>query len=134
MTIDKAKFEGALAQIGLTEDSVIDLENSTHDADANDPYEEEFTSVHTLFSNIRQWANQKILEANQEQVMNGFLSELKVVFDKYAAKLEVGSSESGYGSSYGTGETVGVKLTAVLDGITASKEINKSVIVGSDLV
>lgn len=67
--------------------------------------------------------------------MNGFLSELKVVFDKYSAKLEVGSSTEGYGVDYGNASPDGgVRLSATLDGVTATKEINKVVIVSGDLV
>lgn len=134
MTIDRAKFEAVLSQLTLAENGVIALENSAHDADASHPFETEFTGVHQTLENVRTWANQKILEADQEAVMNGFLSELKVVFDKYAAKMEVGSDESGYGESYGTGGTVGVKFTATLDGVTATKEINKAIIVSGDLI
>lgn len=133
MTIDKTKFEAVLSQLTLTENSVIALENSAYDVDASHPFETEFTGVHQTLEDVRVWANQKILEADQETVMNGFLNELKVVFDKYTAKMEVGSDETGYGESYGTGGTAGVKLTATLDGVTATKEINKAVIVGEDL-
>lgn len=133
MTIDKAKFEEVLSQLTLTENSVIALENSAYDADAGHPFETEFTGVHQTLEDVRIWANQKILEADQETVMNGFLSELKVVFDKYATKMEVGSDESGYGESYGTGGTAGIKFTATLDGVTSTKEINKAVIVSGDL-
>jgi hypothetical protein len=80
-------------------------------------------------------AQDKLDLIEQEEVMQGFLSELKVVFDKYTAKIELGSTETGYGLSYGEGETaVGIKLTATFEGITATKEINKSVIVSGDLV
>jgi hypothetical protein len=132
LTIDKTKYQAIIEQADFTEGNVSDLEVLTQAV--GNPYESEFTGIYATFDDIRIWANGKIAEANQEEVMTGFLSELKVVFDKYAAVLEVGSSESGYGSSYGTGETVGIKLTAVLDDVTATKEINKAVIVGSDLV
>ena len=80
-------------------------------------------------------AQDKLDLIEQEEVMTGFLSELKVVFDKYTAKIELGSTETGYGLNYGEGETaVGIKLTATLDGVISTKEINKSVIVSGDLV
>lgn len=134
MTIDKTAFELILVKVASSENAISALEQSVDEVDTENTFTEEFLNLYADIDSIKQWANQKILEADQEQVMNGFLSELKVVFDKYAAKLEVGSSESGYGTSYGTGETAGVKLTAVLDGVTASKEINKAVIVTEDLV
>jgi len=134
LTIDKSKFQAVIEQIVLTEDSNALLKSLVDQADESDPFITDFEVIEYKIEQIRVWASQKILEANQEMVMNGFLSELKVVFDKYAAKLEIGSSESGYGTSYGTGGTAGVKFTATLDGVIASKVINKSVIVGSDFV
>lgn len=134
MTIDKSKFQAVIEQITNSWTEIQALSDTVNLADAENTFADEFSQIYANLTSVEQWANQKILEANQEMVMNGFLNELKVVFDKYAAKLEIGNSESGYGTSYGTGGTAGVKFTATLDGVTASKEINKSVIVGGDLV
>lgn len=133
MTIDKTKYQAIIEQADFTEGNVSDLEVLTQAV--GNPYESEFTGIYATFDDIRIWANQKILESEQEQVMTTFLAEMKVVFDKYTAKLEVGSSTDGYGVDYGNGTVnAGVKFTATLDGVTATKEINKTVIVGSDLV
>ncbi|MNV66456.1 hypothetical protein D3C71_1592110 [compost metagenome] len=67
--------------------------------------------------------------------MTSFLSELKVVFDKYTAKIEIGNSTTGWGMNYGEGETAtGFMLTATFEGVISTREINKSVIVSGDLV
>lgn len=134
MTIDKAKFEAVLSQLDAVKNSTALLGDKVDSADPDNTFSVDFDVILYKFEAIEDWANQKILEADQETVMNGFLSELKVVFDKYAAKMEVGSDETGYGESYGTSGTTGVKLTATLDGVTSTKEINKAVIVSGDLV
>lgn len=133
MTIDKTAFELILAKVASSENAISALEQSVDEVDTEDTFTEEFLNLYADIESIKDWANQKILEADQETVMNGFLSELKVVFDKYAARMEVGSDESGYGTNYGGGNSVGVKFVATLDGVTASKEINKAVIVSGDL-
>lgn len=135
MTIDKTLLENVLAQIALTEESVTSLEQSVTTADAEHPLDTEFTSIYVNIDDIRTWAYQRLLETNQEEVMSNFLAELKLVFDKYSAKIEIGSNSTGYGEAYGEGETaVGIKLTATLDGVSVTKEINKSTIVSGDLV
>lgn len=130
----KEQLQEIIAKVSVAETALGSLDISTQPVDVDDELSPQFEAIYDSVGIIRAWASQKILEEDQEQVMNGFLGELKVVFDKYAAKLEIGNSESGYGTSYGTGGTAGVKFTATLDGVTASKEINKSVIVGGDLV
>ena len=135
MTIDKAKFQAVIEQVDFTEGNLSDLEVLTNAADAGNSFEPDFTAIYATFGDIRIWANAKILEADQEKVMSDFLAEMKVVFDKFSAKIEIGSDATGYGESYGYGETaVGIKLTAIFDGVTSTKEINKQVIVSGDLV
>lgn len=134
MTIDKTKFLAVINQITNSWSEIQALSDTVNLADPENTFGAAFSQIYGNLNSVEEWANAKILEADQETVMNGFLSELKVVFDKYAARMEVGSDESGYGESYGTGGTVGVKFTATTDGVTASKEINKAVIVSGDLV
>jgi hypothetical protein len=135
LTIDKVKLNAVLAAADNASDYVNILSGSVMLADPDNQFNSTFINIFEGIESIEAWANQKLLEANQEEVMTGFLSEMKVVFDKYTAKIELGSTETGYGEAYGEGETaVGIKLTAVLAGVTATKEINKSVIVSSDLV
>lgn len=135
MTIDKVKFEAVLTQLSIVQDAATLLGDDVDAADSENTFGVLFNSIFGNLASVEEWANGKIAEANQEEVMTGFLSELKVVFDKYTAKIELGSTETGYGLNYGEGETaVGIKLTASFEGVTATKEINKSVIVSGDLV
>lgn len=96
-------------------------------------YEEVLTAQQSIL-NVEDWATKQIEIINQEAVINNFLSELKDVFEKYKAKLEVLDEESGYGEGYGQGELNGVRFTATTDGVTGSKDILKGVIVSDDLV
>lgn len=134
MTIDKSKFQAVIEQITNSWTEIQALSDTVNLADAENTFADEFSQIYSNLTGVEHWANQKILEADQETVMNGFLSELKVVFDKYTAKMELGSNQSGYGTNYGGENSVGVKFTATLDGVTSTKEINKAVIVSGDLV
>ena len=96
---------------------------------------DQLTFINNNLLAIEAAAQIKLDVIEQEQVMASFLAEMKVVFDKFSAKIEVGDSVDGYGQNYGGGTSgVGIRLTATLDGVTSTKEINKSVIVSGDLV
>lgn len=135
MTIDKVKFQNVLDQATNSWTEIQALKDTVNLADPDNAFNETFLNIFTSLSEVETWANAKLLEAEQEQVMNSFLADMKVVFEKYSAKLEVGSTEDGYGKDYGNGaSSTGVKFTAMLDGVTATKEINKVVITSEDLV
>lgn len=129
------QYQAVIDQADFAESNVSDLEVLITGADPEHGFTTEITQILTTFDDIRTWADGKILEAEQAQVMAGFLGELKVVFEKYSAKLEIGSDDTGYGSSYG-GDTdgFGVKFTATLNNVSAVKTIEKAVIVSGDLV
>lgn len=133
---DVMLYEAVVTKANNAQTLVDALSTAIFDADPTEiTFEPDFDAIQTTINNVVAWANQKILEADQEEVMVDFLSELKVVFEKYTAKIEIGSDTTGYGEGYGEGETaVGVKLTATFEGVTSTKEINKSVIVSGDLV
>lgn len=135
MTINKIKYQEVLAQVDASTTAVTLLGDAVDNADPENTFGVLFNNIFGNLASVAAWAELKILEAEQEQVMATFLAEMKVVFDKYNAKLEVGSSVDGYGLDYGNGTAnAGVKFTATFEGTTAVKEINKSVIVGTDLV
>lgn len=132
---DTTSFEAVITQANGFQVSMDTLVESIYTADtAVIEFEPQFDAIQDTIDSVKAWATQKILEASQEEVMTNFMAELKVVFDKYAAVMEIGDVDTGYGTNYGGGATVGVKFTASLGGITSSKEINKAVIVGADLV
>lgn len=132
---DTTLFEAVITQAISTQNTVDSLAGSIYTADPTEiGFETEFDAIATTIESVKAWANQKILEANQEAVMTGFMAELKVVFDKYVAQMEIGDLSTGYGQSYGGGDTVGVKFTATLDGVISTKTINKSTIVSADLI
>lgn len=135
MTIDKTKFQAVLTQLLIVQNATSLLGDDVDAADPENTFDVLFNSIFGNLASVEEWATNKILEADQEEVMDNFLAELKVVFDKYTAKIELGSSATGYGEAYGEGETaVGIKLTATFEGVTSTKEINKSVITSVDLV
>jgi hypothetical protein len=129
----KQQYEQALADVQATVACLNTLETSVGLTDLI--LDSDITIVENALMSIASAIQGELNELAQEQVMTNFLAEMKLVFDKYTATLEVGGAETGYGLSYGEGETaVGIKLTATFDGTTATKEINKSVIASGDLV
>lgn len=137
MTINKANFEAVVTQLTDTWNSVGFLGDSVDTADPENTFGVAISSIYGNLSSIQAWASDKINQANQEEaelaVMNSFISELKVVFDKYAASAAITPFETGYGTNYGE-SGLGYVLTASFDGVSSSKDIKKSVINGSDLV
>ena len=128
----KIQYEMVITDADSTLTSLHTLEASIDQTDLI--LDSQVTIAENTLLAIINAAQGKLDLIEQEEVMEGFLMELKVVFDKYSASIEVGSDESGYGTNYGGGNSIGVKFVATLDGVTATKEINKAVILGSDLV
>ncbi len=127
----KSDYENVVVQADVVLQELVNLRDLVVDNQSS------LTSIEQAdleIDSVRTWATNEIALINQEVVINSLLNELKVVFDKYNAKMEVGSSESGYGQSYGEGGTSGVKFTAHLDGVVGRKVIEKNVIIGEDLV
>lgn len=132
----KSDYENILLQANKALTEIHSLDALLN---GDDPIYSEVLDAQQNILNVKDWATNEIELINQEVVINSFLSELKVVFDKYNAVMEIGSSESGYGQSYGEGGTTGVKFTASLNSVLGSKVIDKNVIdknviVGEDLV
>lgn len=135
MTINKAAYEAILAK-AVESETTLDLLETSIEATGELAYQSVFDGFSIELDSIKVWAQSYIDQAIQEEqqiVMDGFLAELKVVFDKYAASTAIAQFESGYGTSYGEPGT-GFVLTATLDNVTSTKEIRKDVIVSGDLV
>lgn len=132
----KQEYETFLQEINIIETSVLDLDDALINVDNRDDIEQDIGNLVISVHNIETWLNTRIERTNQEEqqiVMEGFLTELKVVFDKYAASISTASFEDGYGVSYGEPGT-GFVLTATFDNVTSTKEIKKAVINSEDLV
>lgn len=133
--IDKQKYLDILSFAELTSTRINLLSDVVALADPAHPFNATFINMFENIESIEAWANAAIEQANQEEqnaVMNNFLAELRVVFDKYAASISTASFEDGYGTSYGE-PGIGFILTATLDNVTSTKEIRKAVIVSEDL-
>lgn len=136
MTINKQSYLDVLSFAELTSTRVNLLSDVVALADSAHPFNATFINMFENIESIEAWARAAIEQANQEEqqiVMDGFLGELKVVFDKYAAKIESAQFDTGYGTNYGEPGT-GFVLTASYEGVTSTKEIKKDIIVSEDLV
>lgn len=128
--MNKSDYEAVVVQADVVLQELVSLRDLVGD---NPPSLTSIEQADLEVDSVRTWATQQIELINQEVVINSFLEELKVVFHKYSAVMEIGSSESGYGQSYGEGGTTGVQFTASLNGVAGKKVIGKNVIVGEDL-
>lgn len=136
---DITLYEAVITQANVAQSSVDTLGQTIFTADPNElGFEAQFDAIQTTIDSVKAWAEQKILEAQEAAelaVMTNFLSELKVVFDKYSASIMIGSNTTGWGMNYGEGEAAtGFMLTATFEAVTSMKEISKAVIVSGDLV
>ncbi len=130
----KEDYQKVITDVGFTLSSLQTLETSL--TAANMSMDTELSLIEDTLLSIDTAAQTKLDEFAQEEVMSSFLAEMKVVFDKYTASMEVGSSGVGYGQNWGGGSTsaAAIKFTAILEGVTATKEINKTIITSQDLV
>lgn len=130
----KEDYQKVITDVGFTLSSLQALETSL--ATASMSMDTELSLIENTLLSIETAAQAKLDNLVQEEVMNSFLAEMKLVFDKYTAKMEIGSSGVGYGESYGAASTssAGIKFTATLNGVTSTKEINKTIITSQDLV
>jgi hypothetical protein len=122
---DITNYEAVITKASETQASLDLLTSAIFTADPNEMmFEPSFDSIDDVLNSVKTWAQGKIDEAEQGVVMDNFLAELKVVFDKYSASMEIGNSESGYGENWGNVNLVGIRFTVNFDGVVAIKEIN----------
>jgi len=111
------------------------------------PPEDVSEAVQALLTNIQyvvSWTDAQMSQTPPQEltVIEQFLAELKVVFEKYSAILTVVGQDGGgygiqYGESYGesgTAGATGIKLTATLNGVTESKTYSKTTLTKDDLL
>lgn len=127
----KLQYEAVLSAEDDVSDYLHVLQTNISDTDLI--LSDQITLIENALVVIKNAANEKLDELAQQQVMASFLSEMKVVFDKYSATISTMAFEDGYGVGYGEPGT-GFLLTALLDGVTSTKEIKKAVISSGDLV
>jgi len=132
--LTKEDYQKVITDVGFTLSSLQALETSL--ATASMSMETELSLIEDTLLSIDTAAQAKLDNLAKEEVMNSFLAEMKVVFDKYTAKMEIGSSGVGYGMNWGAASTsaAGIKFTATLNDVTSTKEINKTIITSQDLV
>lgn len=130
----KQAYEQVITDADATLVSLLALGSSIGETDLE--LYANISEIETNLGEIILAAQAKLDNLAQEEVMNSFLAEMKLVFDKYTAKMEIGSSGVGYGESYGAASTsaAGIKFTATLNDVTSTKEINKTLITSQDLV
>lgn len=130
----KQAYEEVITDVQANLNGLAALEFSIGETDLD--LGKSLNTIEGSLLDIKSAAQAKLDSLAQEEVMNSFLAEMKLVFDKYTAKMEIGSSGVGYGESYGAASTssAGIKFTATLNDVTSTKEINKTIITSQDLV
>ena len=91
---------------------------------------------------IINWVNQAIadgtVEEPQLEAMAMFLSEIKAVFEKYSAVLNIingeGYGDESYGTNYGGADVIQFTVTDPVSGQVTTKEFIKTSLTAVDLV
>lgn len=120
----KAEHQSVLDEMNVLEDQFdlsVALISSIDDGSEVYPHT---SDIYTQIANIKSWSSAKINEIEKQEMLEGFLTQMRGLFIEYGAKLEIVSAAEGvgYGLQYGEGSgEAGFKLTIEKEGLTASK-------------
>ena len=135
----KQQYQSVLDDMNVLEDQFdlsVALISSIEDGSEVYPHT---SDIYTQIANIKSWSSVKINEIEKQEILEGFLTQMRGLFIEYGAKLEIVTNNSvGYGEefgeSYGGGEAaVGFKLTIEKEGLTAEKIYETMILQGDNI-
>lgn len=94
------------------------------------------SDIYTQIANIKSWSSGKINEIEKQEMLEGFLTQMRGLFIEYGAKLEIVSATEGvgYGLQYGEGGSeAGFKLTIEKEGLTVEKIYETMILQGNNI-
>jgi hypothetical protein len=121
VTTPKETYQQAKADLLAIQDNVVLFEASYSATDNYDQIDEIVDSVNLDLGSIETWINDNLLAIEQNEVMQGFLQQLKVLMTEYDAVFEIGDGQDGYGESYGGGTANGIKVKVSKDGVSSER-------------
>lgn len=134
----KQQYQSVLEDMNVLEDQFdlsVALISSIEDGSEVFPNTSE---IYTQIANIKSWSSGKINEIEKQEMLEGFLTQMRDLFIEYGAKLEIVSAAEGvgYGLQYGEGgtsENAGFKLTIEKEGLTVSKIYETLILQGNNI-
>lgn len=133
----KQQYQSVLDDMNVLEDQFdlsVALISSIEDGSEVFP---NTSDIYTQIANIKSWSSGKINEIEKQEMLEGFLAQMRGLFIEYGAKLEIVNAAEGvgYGLAYGEGnsESVGFKLTIEKDGLTAEKIYEIMILQGTNI-
>lgn len=132
----KAQYQSVLDDMNVLEDQFdlsVALISSLDDGSEVYPHT---SDIYTQIANIKSWSNGKINEIEKQEMLEGFLAQMRGLFIEYGAKLEIVSADegAGYGLQYGEGGSeAGFKLTIEKEGLTAEKIYETMILQGNNI-
>lgn len=133
----KQEYQSVLDDMNVLEDQFdlsVALISSLDDGSEVFPNTSE---IYTQIANIKSWSSGKINEIEKQEMLEGFLTQMRGLFIEYGAKLEIVSAAEGvgYGLAYGEGssESVGFKLTIEKERLTAEKIYETMILQGNNI-
>lgn len=134
MTTPKETYQQAKADLLAIQDKMQEFEDNYADSDNYDQIDEIIDSVNLDLGSIETWINDNLLAIEQNEVMTGFLQQLKVLMTEYDAVFEIGDGQDGYGESYGGGGTAnGIKVKVSKGGVSSEKVFTGNSLSAEDL-
>lgn len=118
------QYQDILSKIASVVTEVQGIESALGEVDNGS--EVDLGAIKSELIQLTAWIEDNIEEIQANQVINDFLASLKTLMTEYAAVFDVVSTQAGvgYGEAYGEGgdaEPMGIKITVMKDGNTASK-------------
>ena len=132
----KQEYQSVLDDMNVLEDQFdlsVALISSIEDGSEVFP---NTSDIYTQIANIKSWSSGKINEIEKQEMLEGFLAQMRSLFIEYGAKLEIVNAAEGvgYGLQYGEGSgEAGFKLTIEKEGLTAEKIYETIILQGDNI-
>ena len=132
----KQEYQSVLDDMNVLEDQFdlsVALISSIEDGSEVFP---NTSDIYTQIANIKSWSSGKINEIEKQEMLEGFLAQMRSLFIEYGAKLEIVNAAEGvgYGLQYGEGSgEAGFKLTIEKEGLTAEKIYEPIILQGDNI-
>lgn len=133
----KQQYQSVLDDMSVLEDQFdlsVALISSLDDGSEVFPNTSE---IYTQIANIKSWSSGKINEIEKQEMLEGFLNQMRGLFIEYGAKLEIVdvTTGTGYGENYGgeLANQAAFKLTIEKEGLTAEKIYETLILQGNNI-
>lgn len=133
----KQQYQSVLDDMNVLEDQLdlsVALISSLDDGSEVFP---NTSDIYAQIANIKSWSSGKINEIEKQEMLEGFLTQMRGLFIEYGAKLEIidATTGSGYGENYGgeLANQAAFKLTIEKNGLQVEKIYETLILQGTNI-